>query len=204
MSMHLFDSFPDLAHGGALVRKMREEDAPALLEISHSDAVYRYTPHFLYQKSETFLRTAIRNLGGRDFEKKKLIIAGVYRRDEPQRLVGLAEMFDYDEAVSMITLGYRLHERYWGRGLATDTLAAMTDYLLCDVGLNRAQAFVMPENTRSQRVLEKNGYAREGLIRQGAHWAGHGVVDLLLYARLRDDVAPTDARDSEAPPTPRR
>ena len=71
-------------------------------EISNNDNVYKYISPFLYKKSYKTLETAIKNLGGRDFEKKKLIIAGIYLKNNPNRLVGLAEMFDYKKRENVI------------------------------------------------------------------------------------------------------
>ncbi|WP_270355578.1 hypothetical protein [Longicatena caecimuris] len=50
-------------------------DVAALSEISNNDNVYKYISPFLYKESNKMLETAIKNLGGRDFEKKKLIIS---------------------------------------------------------------------------------------------------------------------------------
>lgn len=65
----------------------------ALMEITNSDQVYRYIPPFLFKKNRSTLINAIKNLGGRDFEKKKMIIAGVYLKEAPDQLIGLAEIF---------------------------------------------------------------------------------------------------------------
>lgn len=91
----LFDVFPYLENDRVIIRKMELNDVAALAEISSNDNVYKFLPPFLYKKSNKALETAIKNLGGRDFEKKKHIIAGVYLKENPNRLVGLAEMFDY-------------------------------------------------------------------------------------------------------------
>jgi ribosomal-protein-alanine N-acetyltransferase len=56
------------------------------------------------------------------------------------------------------------------------------------IGINRIQAFVMPENIKSQNVLQRNGFVKEGTIRQGHVWKGHGVVDLILYSLLKTDI----------------
>jgi ribosomal-protein-alanine N-acetyltransferase len=45
----------------------------------------------------------------------------------------------------------------------------------------------MPENIKSQEVLKRNGFIKEGVIRQGHMWKGHGVVDLILYSLLKSD-----------------
>ncbi|EGW37168.1 ribosomal-protein-alanine N-acetyltransferase [Desulfosporosinus sp. OT] len=64
----------------------------------------------------------------------------------------------------------------------------MTDYLFNDIGINRIQAFVMPENIKSQNVLQRNCFVKEGIIRQGYVWKGKGVVDLILYSFLKSDT----------------
>lgn len=54
---------------------MDMNDVAALSEISNNNNVYKYISPFLYKESNKMLETAIKNLGGRDFEKKKLIIS---------------------------------------------------------------------------------------------------------------------------------
>lgn len=115
-------------------------------EISNNDNVYKYISPFLYKKSNKTLETAIKNLGGRDFEKKKLIIAGIYLKNNPNRLVGLAEMFDYKKRENEITVGYRLNEDYWNKKIASNALKLMVEYLVNEIGITTHKAFVMPEN----------------------------------------------------------
>lgn len=62
------------------------------------------------KKSKKYLGTAIKNLGTRDFDKKKLIIAGVYLKNNPYVLVGMAEIFDYKKRADKVTIGYKLIE----------------------------------------------------------------------------------------------
>ena len=123
----------------------------------------------------------------RDFGKRKTVILGICLKADPARVVGTAEMFDYDKGVNMITVGYRLNEAYWSRGIATKAVGMMADYLFTEIGINRIQAFVMPENEKSHPVLLRNGFVKEGTIRQGHSWTGRGVVDLTLYSLLRCD-----------------
>ncbi|WP_242974011.1 GNAT family N-acetyltransferase [Anaerocolumna aminovalerica] len=87
----------------------------------------------------------------------------------------------------MITIGYRLNDRFWGNGIATKTVRAMTDYLFNDIGINRIQAFVMPQNVKSANVLRRTKFVEEGVIRQGHIWKGKGVVDLVLFSMLKSE-----------------
>ena len=177
----LFETFPLLESETLVIRKMTEDDIDALREITDNDNVYRYIPPFLYRKSRGNLLATIRNLGGRDFEKKKMIVAGIYLRSEPNKLVGLAEIFDYKKRISQVTIGYRINEDYWHRGIATETVRLLIEYLCGSMGIRTLKAFVMPENIYSERILLKNGFVKEADTFPGQNWGGQESVDLNVF-----------------------
>ena len=177
----LFDVFPYLENDKVIIRKMESNDVAALSEISNNDNVYKYIPPFLYKKSDKTLETAIKNLGGRDFEKKKLIIAGIYLKDNPNKLVGLAEMFDYKKRENKITVGYRLNEDYWNKKIASNALKLMIEYLVNKIGITTLKAFVMPENLYSSKILLNNGFIKENDTAQEKNYGGQEIVSVDVY-----------------------
>lgn len=183
----LFDKFPYLISDTVIVKQMEVSDVAALSEISHNDNVYKYIPAFLYKKSNKFLETAIKNLSGRDFNKKKLIIAGIYLKSDPNRLIGLAEMFDYKKRENRITVGYRLNESYWNQGIATKTLKLMKEYLVDEIGITNLKAFVIPENVYSSKVLLNNGFVKEDYMVQEKNWGGQEFVMVNVYTFISED-----------------
>lgn len=82
-------------------------------------------------------------------------------------------------------LGYWLGTAYWGRGLATEAVQAITKHGFEDLGLERIQAGVYDWNEASSRVLVKAGFDFEGRMRRHAFKDGQ-FVDVLLYARVRN------------------
>src|SRR5262249_28771212 len=78
-------------------------------------------------------------------------------------------------------IGYWLGESFWGRGITTEALTAVTRHAIANHGLTRLFAVPFAHNTASCRVLEKAGYVREGLMRRSAIKDGR-IVDQLLYA----------------------
>lgn len=90
-----------------------------------------------------------------------MIIAGIYLKSNHDRLVGLAEMFDYKKKERKITIGYRINELYWNQKVATNALGLMVNYLLEQAGLKILMAFVIPENVYSAKVLLNNGFVKE-------------------------------------------
>ena len=186
MPKDLFAQFPHLRSDKLVLRRIEPGDADDLYAIYSDETLFRYTPGSARKTKQT-----VANMIGhfqRDFGKRKTVILGICLADKPAQIVGIAEMFDYDRKVNAVTVGYRLHRAFWSRGIATEAVRMMTDYLFNEIGLNRIQAFVMPENTRSHPVLLRNGFQKEGTIRQGYVWTGKGVVDLVLYSLLPTDV----------------
>ena len=180
----LFECFPYLKSEMLIIRKMTEEDIDFLSEITDNDNVYQYIPPFLYKKSRGNLFAAIRNLGGREFDKKRKIGAGIYLSAEPDRLIGLAEMFDYKKRANQMTIGYRINESYWHRGVATEAVKLMTNYLCNSMGIQTLKAYVMPENIFSEKVLIKNGFMKEIDTARDKNWGGKEIVDLNVFTYI--------------------
>lgn len=82
-------------------------------------------------------------------------------------------------------VGYWLGESFWGRGIATEALKAVTDYAFTNYDLSRIFAHVFDWNRASTRVLEKAGYTFEGRLRKSATKEGQ-TIDQLMYAVIRD------------------
>src|SRR5262249_50400323 len=79
-------------------------------------------------------------------------------------------------------IGYGLGQDYWGLGIATEALRALTEYAFSHYEqVLRIYAYVFEWNTASMRVLEKCGYEREGwllkTIKDGK------AIDQALYAK---------------------
>jgi [ribosomal protein S5]-alanine N-acetyltransferase len=81
-------------------------------------------------------------------------------------------------------IGYWLGEKYWGRGIVTEALRAVTNHAFVAHGLTRVFAVPFTDNVASCRVLHKAGYTREGILRRSA--IKHGIVrDQAMYAVVR-------------------
>lgn len=81
-------------------------------------------------------------------------------------------------------LGYYLAEEYWNRGIVTDAVRQITDYLFANTDLLRIFATPFSDNFGSCRVLEKVGFQLEGTMRR--HAVKNGTVhDMKLYALIR-------------------
>jgi RimJ/RimL family protein N-acetyltransferase len=82
-------------------------------------------------------------------------------------------------------IGYWLGEAYWGRGIVSAAVGAVTAYAFRELDLLRVFAVPFAGNPASARVLERAGYVREGTMRRSAVKDGE-VLDQHLYAAVRD------------------
>ncbi|XP_061338293.1 uncharacterized protein LOC133285135 [Gastrolobium bilobum] len=87
-------------------------------------------------------------------------------------------------------LGYALGFNYWGHGIATTALKIVLSQVFQEFPhLRRLQAFTLVENKASQRVLEKVGFHREGLLRMFFNFKGK-LDDLFVFSFLSTDGIP--------------
>lgn len=80
--------------------------------------------------------------------------------------LGLAVPHFLPEILPAVEVGWRLGERFRGRGYATEGAVAAVRYAFVDAGLDRLVSIYEPSNVASVRVMEKLGFTFE---RQTVH-----------------------------------
>ena len=81
------------------------------------------------------------------------------------------------------TGGSKGHGLFRGDGLASEAVQIVTKFGMEELGLSRIQGMVMVDNQASVRVLEKNGYIKEGVLH---HYPfGREFHDVVMLAKLR-------------------
>ena len=84
-------------------------------------------------------------------------------------------------------IGYEAHPNYWGRGFTTEALRAVAVYGHRFLKLNRIEAWTLPGNAASDRVLEKAGFQFEGVFRQKGYFKG-AFHDFRMFGRVASDA----------------
>lgn len=101
--------------------------------------------------------------------------------------IGSIGLFDVDRESESAEIGYSLGSAWWGKGYATEAVDAVLRFAFGEIGLHRVQATCHPENTTSERVLEKCGMVFEGTMREAQLNPDGSRSDLKLYAVLATD-----------------
>ena len=108
----------------------------------------------------------------------RLVVADLETGD----ILGGGTLHHLDLKRSVIEVGYWLYPRARGRGVATKVARALAEYAFT-LGLQRVAAYVEVGNVPSERVLERAGFAREGVIRSLPKSEGRRV-DKTLFSLL--------------------
>ncbi len=99
---------------------------------------------------------------------------------------GVIEIRDIEPEHSQSELSFWLASGMWGNGYMREAVEAAVRYGFDSLKLNRLYAYHMLRNQASGRVLEKNGFTREGLLRQRV-WKWDKYEDVEIWAILRQD-----------------
>jgi RimJ/RimL family protein N-acetyltransferase len=149
----------ELREGEIVLRRWRMEDAPAVAAACQDPEIPRWIPFvpspYTNEDAETYVRECL-NAGE---ERRPFAIVD----RETDELLGAIDM-----RVSPVRNG---HIGYWvvaearGRGVCTAALRALSKWALNELELGRLELLTDPDNAASQRVAEKVGFRREGVLR---------------------------------------
>ena len=81
-------------------------------------------------------------------------------------------------------IGYLLLTEHWSKGIMTDAVRQICNVAFSELDIVRITGLVYAPNVASQRVLEKNGFVREGLQKNAVYKNGQ-LYDLYIYGKLK-------------------
>lgn len=82
-------------------------------------------------------------------------------------------------------LGYYIAEEYWGKGIMTEAVKQICEYVFEKSDIIRIYAEPFAYNVASCRVLEKAGFQYEGTLRNNAVKNGK-VIDMKMYSKIKE------------------
>ncbi|WKA03085.1 hypothetical protein VitviT2T_021217 [Vitis vinifera] len=106
------------------------------------------------------------------------------------RSIGFVSVYRWSgNDICKADIAYAIAAKYWGQGITTKAVKMAVSEVFKDFpDLVRLQAFAAVENKASQRVLEKAGFTKEGLLRKYTYLKGQ-LKDLVIYSFLSTDIS---------------
>ncbi len=175
--------FPELSTKRLILRKMTRTDVNTLFQIWSDDEVTKYMNMNSFKTIEQahHMISILNNL----YRNKEGIRWGIVRKKD-NALIGTCGFNTWIKRSSRGEVGYELGREYWGKGYTTEALKEVLKFGFVNTQLNRVEAFVVPEASKSIRVLEKLGFKKEGTLREYGYWSNR-YWNEHIYSLLRKD-----------------
>ncbi len=162
------------------LRALEKDDAEALFAIFADEETMRFDWNPVMRtldEAHEMIARAIERAPG-DLGRRWVLIERASRT-----LVGMCTLTNLSRPHDRCEIGYVLERSRWGAGLMTEALEAVLVHAFDGLALHRVEAELDPRNARSVRLLERLGFAREGLMR-GRYFVNDEVCDALWMGLL--------------------
>ena len=185
--MTLVPPDPPLSDGVIILRPLDERDLPAIERAASDAEILKWFD--LHTRSPADYLAAKREAWA-EGTGASVAICDATRPD-----TSLGQVFVERDDHGRGSVGYWLLEGGRGKGRAARAVRLMASWALPTMRLARLQLHTDPENVASQRVAERAGFTREGVLR-AYNGRGDGTrADVVVYSLLPQDLAPTRFAD---------
>lgn len=154
--------FPILETERLFLKKVEESDAEQFFDIlSRDEVTIYYGMDSLVHPEEAV--EMIRAFHTRFTMKHGMRWAIHFK--ETNEFIGTIGLNNLNLYSKKAEIGYELHPDYWRRQLMQEAIRSVLSYAFAELGLYRIGAVTFPENSSSNRLLEKLGFTLEGRLR---------------------------------------
>jgi RimJ/RimL family protein N-acetyltransferase len=164
-----------------LIRDLRPGDEPSIARHANNPKIFRNVrDRFPYPYTLDDAKWWVEHAGSADPMTDFAIVV------DGEAVGGIGFMMQEDIFRRSVEIGYWLGEAFWGRGIVTDAVRALSEYIFANFDVCRIYAGVFEWNLGSMRVLEKAGFVLEGRMRKAATKDGQ-TIDEFIYALVKEE-----------------
>lgn len=166
----LFSPFPIFETERLLLRALDETDGPAMFihrtDVLMNQYIDREKPKTL-EDAVAFIRDVQKGI-----ELGNAIAWGICLKGEPG-IIGSVCLWNLDTENLTAELGYSMHPDHWGNGYMSEAVAVILDFGFGEMAAAIIQAYTLPANLASVKLLERQGFVKTG------HEDSHDIFTLI-------------------------
>ena len=168
-----------------ILRRFVNEDAAAMYKNWASDEeVTKYLTwptHSSQEISRSVTESWVKRYTNENYYQWAIVL-----KDNGNEPIGSITVLNMKEDISMAHIGYCIGRTWWYRGITSEALKAVMDFLFDVVDVNRIEARHDPRNPNSGKVMKKCGMKYEGTLRSSDR-NNQGICDANYYGILRNE-----------------
>jgi len=105
------------------------------------------------------------------------------------KLIGTCGFYAWNKEAKKAQIGYDLDPEYWSKGIMGEALSEMFRFGFEEMGLNRIQCLIIPENKRSIKLIQTLGFKQEGVLRENSIFEGKFKDDVVFSLLKKEWLA---------------
>ncbi|KGA98392.1 alanine acetyltransferase [Alkalihalobacillus alcalophilus ATCC 27647 = CGMCC 1.3604] len=179
----MINRLPVLETERLILREVVESDAKDLLSYLSKEEVVKHMGLTPFKTIDD----ALEEIGWYHsiLENKSGMRWGITLKEEG-KVIGSCGFLNRSHKHYRAEIGFELSNNHWGKGLAGEALVQVVQYGFEQLEFERIEALIEPANLASQKLVEKHGFIREGLLRNYEFTAGK-FDDLYMYSMIKAD-----------------
>jgi ribosomal-protein-alanine N-acetyltransferase len=177
------DTFPILETKRLVLRKVTKEDANSILKYLSDEEVMKYYGLEPFKSINDVLDEIS---WYQSLQNNKTGIRWGITLKEQGIVIGSCGFHNKVSHHFRTEIGFELSKEQWGKGIAHEAVEAIICYGYEHMKIQRIEALIEPPNISSQKLVEKLGFIREGLLRNYEFTNGK-FDDLYMYSLLKQD-----------------
>jgi ribosomal-protein-alanine N-acetyltransferase len=178
---NVFESFPVLKTERFILREFVLDDADAVYKYMSDREVlefYDVEPYASIDQAKGEVKFEIES-----FKIKRRLRWGIARKED-NKIIGNCGFHDIVKSYFRAEVGYILDKQYWRQGIMTEVLNTVIPFGFENMGLNRIEAQLYPENIASVKLAEKLGFEKEGILKE-YEFIRNKFYDVAVYSLLK-------------------
>ncbi|MFD8492896.1 GNAT family N-acetyltransferase [Amycolatopsis sp. NPDC059657] len=180
---------PALTDGVVTLRPWRESDLARRFEAFSDPVCLRFSWPLTETPTVDHVRDRFAAQEEARLDGDELPLAIV---DAEDRLCGGCSLYDVTPGEARAAVGYWVTAGARGRGVATRTTRLLAGWAFEHLGVERLELVCEPANVASQRVAERCGFVREGVLRSHIPFQG-GRRDSMIFSLLPGELLTSTA-----------
>lgn len=175
-----FSPFHNLESERLLLRRLATADVDELFKMRSNADMMKFIPRPLHETTaDTLEQIALINSR---IESNEAINWAITRKNNP-KLIGIIGFYRMKPEHFRAEIGYMLLNEYQGKGISTEAINEVVKYGFEVMKLHSIEAVIDPRNIASEKVLQKNGFIKEGHFKECEFFDGH-FLDQVIYSKL--------------------
>ena len=176
-----FHPFKNLETKRLLLRRVSNDDVNEILELRGNPETMKYIPRPLATTKDEAL-AHIKMINDKIEANEGINWAITIKGNS--KLIGVIGHYRIQPENHRCEIGYMILPQYNGQGIVTEAVKVVLEYGFDDLQMHSIEGVIDPNNIASERVLLKNGFAKEAHILENEFWDGK-FWDTVIYSLLK-------------------